>query len=122
MSGYTVANLQSIELQHTNAGSSNRVTDTTLSQAQITNPASTTFNWNLTNITDGSYDIRLKLACASGIVYSRRVTGIIDRKAPIVFGIPEPTDNSYVAGDIISITYNEFINTTNLGNNQVKLR
>ncbi len=120
--GYTIANLQSITLEHTTAGGSLWITDTTILQANITNPTSTMLTWRTSAIADGAYDLRLKLVCAGGTVYSQRVTGIVDRQAPQIFGRPEPMDNSYVAGDIISVTYNEFINTNNLNSGQVQLR
>ncbi|MES2774427.1 MAG: LamG-like jellyroll fold domain-containing protein [Bacteroidota bacterium] len=122
MTGYTVANLQSIALEHTSAGGSIFVTDTLILAANITNPTSTMVNWRTTNLPDGAYDLRLRLDCAGGVVYSQRVTGIVDRKAPLVFGEPEPMDDSYVAGDILSVTYNESINTNSLNGGQVKLR
>ena len=122
MTGYTVANLQSIALQHTTAGGNAFVTDTTILQGNITNPNSTTLNWRTNNLPDGAYDLRLLLTCTGGTVYSQRVTGIVDRTPPQIFGRPEPMDDNYVAGDIISATFTEFINTSNLNSGQVKLR
>lgn len=120
-SGYTLANLQSVTLEHTAAGGSSWATDNTIYQGLITDAITTTINWNVAGIPDGSYDLRLKLVCASGTVYSQRVTGIIDRNAPLVFGIPEPTNNSYTAGGMIGLTYNEAINTQ-ISGSQVQLR
>ena len=120
--GYTLASLQSVALQHSVVGSNSWVTDTTIYQALITNPTSTTVNWNTTNIPDGAYEIRFKLVCSTGTVYSSRVSGIIDRTSPTVLGIPEPTDANYVTGDVISFSFNENLNTGSLTNSQAELR
>ncbi|MES2645863.1 MAG: LamG-like jellyroll fold domain-containing protein [Bacteroidota bacterium] len=120
-SGYTLPNLQTVSLEHTTSGSSAWITDTTVFQGQIENASSTTVNWNTTNLPDGAYDLRFKLVCASGTVYSQRVTGIVDRTAPVVFGTPDPTDDNYVTGDIIAYTYNENIDNSNLAN-KIELR
>ena len=69
------------------------------------------FNWSTIGLPDGTYNLRLRLDCSSGVVYSQRVTGIIDRTPPALFGRPTPTDDSYVNGDVISFTYNEDLNT-----------
>ena len=51
--------------------------------------------WNVTNIKDGRYDIRLKLRCGTAITYTPRRTGLIDRVSPLIFGIPKPTDDAF---------------------------
>ena len=119
--GYTIASLLSVSLEYTSAGTSSWVADTTVFQGQISNASNTSVNWKVGNLPDGAYDLRMKLVCANGTVYSQRITGIVDRTAPIVFGIPEPTDDNFVAGDIISYTYNENIDNSNLAG-KVELR
>lgn len=118
--GYTVANLQSVTLEYSADGTSNWNTGFIRQQNQINNSVNgTTVNWDVSNIPDGKYNLRLKLNCATGIIYSQRVTGIIDRKAPGLFGKPEPTDNNYIAGDPVSFSYDENIDNTNLNSNKV---
>ena len=120
--GYTLSSLQSVALQHSVIGSNSWVTDTTIFQALITNPTSTTVNWNVAGIADGAYELRFKLVCGTGTVYSSRVSGIIDRIAPTVLGIPEPTDANYVTGDVISFSFNENLNTSGQTTTQAELR
>ncbi|MEP7264017.1 MAG: carboxypeptidase-like regulatory domain-containing protein, partial [Bacteroidota bacterium] len=120
--GYTVANLQSVTLEYSSDGTSNWNTGFTKQQNQINNSVNgTTVNWDVSNIPDGKYNLRLKLNCATGIIYSYRVTGIIDRKAPGLFGKPEPTDNNYLAGDPVSFSYDENIDNTNLNSGKVSM-
>lgn len=119
--GYTLSNLQSVSLEYSAAGTSSWVTAFTKYQFEITDPNSTTVNWDVSAIADGGYDIRLKLTCSNGTVYSTRVSGIIDRRAPSLLGNPEPTDDNYVAGDVISLSYTETIDNTNLNSNKVEL-
>ncbi|MEO7312808.1 MAG: hypothetical protein ABIX01_20660, partial [Chitinophagaceae bacterium] len=118
--GYTVANIQYVALQHKVSGGS-WVVDTVINSAFISNPTSTSLNWNTTNLPDGNYDIRFQLVCSADTIYSQRVSGIIDRKAPVLFGTQDPTDGNYVAGDVIGISYNENIDNSNLGSSQVEL-
>jgi len=59
---------------------------------------------------DGEYDMRAVLECSSGKAYSDVVSGLIDRKAPIVFGLPEPSDLVFDSGDMIYVTFNENVN------------
>jgi hypothetical protein len=74
--------------------------------------------WNLGPMPDGEYEIRLKTSCLSstsepvlGIDYqiSKSVTGIMDRVAPIQFGMTDPADGSYFPGDVIGVEFNEDI-------------
>ncbi|MEP7108436.1 MAG: carboxypeptidase-like regulatory domain-containing protein [Ferruginibacter sp.] len=120
--GYTLNNLQSVSLEYAPAGTSNWVTDSTIFQNFITDPNSTIVNWDVSGLANGRYDIRLKLICNSGTVYSTRVSGTIDREAPSLFGIPEPTNDKYVTGNIISFSYSENIDNRNLNNNMVEMR
>ena len=119
--GYNLSNLQSVALEYAHAGRGDWVTDTILYQNFITNPTNTTLNWNIADIADGEYDIRMKLNCLSGSGYTQRLTGKIDRKAPILFGLPKPTSGIYTNGDEISMSYTEDIATTNLDIDKVKM-
>jgi hypothetical protein len=106
--GYSVANTTNVTLEYQRAGSNNWITGFTLPTAQINNSVNGTFvNWNVSALTDGNYNLRMKLNCPAGVVYSLRSEGIIDRVSPMAIGNPEPTDDEFVRGDQISIQYNE---------------
>jgi hypothetical protein len=106
---YNVANLTNVSMEYAETGSSSWATGFTKTAAQLSTDASGTLvNWSLpSNLKDGKYSFRIKLLCASNVVYSETVTGVIDRSAPILFGNTEPSDDNYVIGDQISATYNE---------------
>ena len=116
---YTAANLQSVSVEYLKKGSSQWVTAITKSQSDLLNTIETNLIWNPAALPDGEYSVRLKLVCAQGTTYTQRVSGIIDRKAPILFGKPEPTDNIFSNGDVISFSYNEDI--ANVDTLQVEL-
>lgn len=121
--GYTWNALQTVSLEYATAGSGVWSTGFVKNQNEINNGiGGTTVPWNISFLADGSYDLRLKLVCASGVVYSKTATGTIDRNAPALFGSPEPTDDNYVAGDVISMSYTETIDNTSLSSNKVELR
>lgn len=106
--GYSVANTTSVTLEYQRAGSNNWITGFTRTAAELNNTVNGTFiNWNMANLTDGNYNLRMKLNCPAGVVYSLRSGGIIDRVSPVAIGNPEPTDDEFVRGDQISIQYNE---------------
>jgi len=119
--GYNLSNLQSVALEYAHAGRGDWRTDTTIYQNFISNPTSSILNWNIARIADGSYDIRMKLNCVSGSGYTQRLSGIIDREAPSLFGLPQPTDRSYISGDEISMSYSENLQTNNLNTNKVTM-
>jgi len=121
--GYTVANLTTVVLEYSKAGLSNWTDGFSRTAAQIVNSINGTLvNWNVAGLTDGTYNLRLKLTCAAGIIYSERVTGIIDRKGPQLLGITQPTDDNYVNGDIIAADYNENIDCNSLTNFNVEIK
>ena len=120
LGGYTVANLQSISFEHSKTGTDSWKTDTTILQGQI-NGSTTPVTFRTDTLLDGAYDLRAKVTCANAITYSQRISGMVDRTAPLVFGIPQPTDDNYVTGDMISYTYNENIETLNLAS-KIELR
>ena len=121
--GYTLANLTSVTLEYSRAGLSNWAEGFTRTATQITNSVNGTLvNWNIAGVADGDYNLRLRLNCASGIVYSERVTGTIDRKGPLLFGTQQPSDDNYVTGDVISARYNENIDCASITNTYVKVK
>lgn len=72
----------------------------------------TFFDWNIPEEYEGDYDIRLRLNCNSGSIYTPRVNGTIDRKKANVFGLPSPIDDDYdrLNEDEISVVMTEDIN------------
>lgn len=118
---YTYSSLANVTLQYAKPGGA-WINGFTLSNFQISNQGQTTYPWNVSALTDSIYKLRLKLVCTSGsVIYTSYVTGLIDRKAPLLFGKPQPTDNNYVTGDEISYSYSENIKTSNPGNNNIEM-
>lgn len=121
---YNVAGLNTVTVEYSPAGTSNWVTAFTRLASEL-NPNGangTTVNWNIQSLQDGAYNIRLKLNCVQGVVYSRRASGLIDRSTPVLYGNPQPADDNYVAGDVISFSYNEKIAVPNLADSNVIVR
>lgn len=55
----------------------------------------TFINWNTSSLFDGAYDVRIKLTCNEGVIYTERVTGRIDRTKASILGLPAPVDDVY---------------------------
>jgi hypothetical protein len=66
------------------------------------------FDWNMTNLSDRSYDIRVVSSCND---YSENestiLTGILDGQRPQIFGTPQPADGILNVDENISIQFNE---------------
>ncbi len=108
--GYNIANTTSVTLEYQRVGSNSWVTGFTRTAAQLTNsPNGTLVNWNVADLADRGYNLRMKLNCPTGVLNSERSGGTIDRVAPFMIGNPEPTDDEFVRGDQIAITYNEVL-------------
>ena len=123
MKDYDNSKLTGITLQYSKSGLSNWSDAFTKTPSQLNSNGTTgtSQNWNVTDLPDGEYNLRLKLSCSQGTVFSGRSSGIIDRKAPSLFGKPTPSNDVYINGDIISFSYSEKLNTT-LNNLVVTLR
>lgn len=123
MKDYTVANLSSVTLEYSKVGTSSWFSGFTRTAAQLsTDPSGTQVNWDISTLTDGQYNFRLKLLCSSNVIFTPTITGEIDRLAPILFGNPEPTDDNYVIGDQISATYNEILGCANMNSTNLILK
>jgi hypothetical protein len=98
-------------MEYSEAGTSSWTEGFLQTSAQLSSdPSGTSVNWPIPGtVKDGRYSFRLKLLCGSNVVYSETVTGVIDRAAPILFGITEPSDDNYIIGDQISATYSEYL-------------
>ncbi len=119
--GYTVSGLQKVFLQFRLSGSSSWIDATTTikTAADLAGSTSYSFAWDVATLAEGKYDLRMKLVCASGSVYSKTASGTIDRKAPSLFGIPDPTDGNYAPGDVIAFSYDEDLDLSGINNNKV---
>ncbi len=106
--GYTLSGLTSVNVQYSVGNNSSWNDGPFITTAQLAGG----FNFDVSSLPEGATGIRLRLDCSTGTVYSQRATGIIDRLAPQLFGNADPTDDNYVAGDIIGFTYNENLSTT----------
>lgn len=115
---YTTDDLDQVKLQYSPRGLNSWFNATgPLSPDDLNSngTAGTIVNWDLNNIEDGNYDLRLKLTCNDGSIYTERVYGIIDRTAPVVHGFPMPVDDIYdpSENDVIGVNLNEEVNCDN---------
>ena len=66
------------------------------------------FDWDMTNMNDRSYDMRVVSTCTD---YSENesaiLTGILDGQRPQVFGTPQPADGILNVDENISLRFNE---------------
>lgn len=78
------------------------------------------YEWDMTNITDGSYELRAKIICVTkdqdGKIITELsenlsdiMTGVKDMSRPEPLGLPTPINGILAASDEISITFNEDI-------------
>lgn len=69
--------------------------------------------WEIKQVLDGNYDIRVLTDCSfDGITVQEQtdiVSGIIDTEAPAVFGTPKPADGILSAGEDIYLRFTENI-------------
>ncbi len=67
----------------------------------------TLFNWDVAQLPDGNYDLRVVSNCELSDKNSIIHTGVIDRINPHAFGNPSPADGILSPNDEISIKFNE---------------
>lgn len=120
---YDLNRLKKVQLQYS---AKNRFDWTTAQEWQPGNisnsPSGMAVKWNLNTIPDGAYDIRMRADYGDADTYTEMLTGLVDRKAPQVFGQPSPTDNELNTGDLIAIDFDEPINCLDFEQNQVVLK
>lgn len=82
----------------------------TISRADL-GPTDTRSDWFVGDLSDGAYEVRAVTFCNSGLMpgSSDFIPGTLERRAPELFGNPEPADGVLSPGDEISITFNEDI-------------
>jgi len=99
--------------------------DTIPADQELPIPLGTTytpFQWNVENLTDGNFDLRVVSKCELVDDASPVYSGVIDRVNPHAFGTPSPADGIFSANDEISITFNEDINAGALSKNNFDIR
>jgi len=120
---YVIEDLDQVKLEYAPEGTSDWNTIESFNRQQLeTRNTGTSYVWNLDNVADGKYKIRAVVNCSGGLNYSQQAEGIIDRTAPVVFGLPEPVDGVYESGDVISVTFHEAINCFKLNKSGISLR
>lgn len=120
---YDVNNMDQVIVEYAAAGTSSWVPGLVLMPEDLVDsPFGTEIVWNSNIPNDGAYNLRLKLNCGSSNVYSDRVAGLIDRTPPQPFGLPQPADDHYDAGDEIAINFTEAIDANGFNNNSVVLK
>jgi len=78
--------------------------------------------WDVSELADGMYDIRMRADYGDSDSYSTMVTGRIDRKAPRTFGLPAPSDGVYNGGEVISISFDEDISCFAVSQENIRFR
>ncbi len=112
---YTLAGLTNVSLEYAKEGTSNWINGFTVGANQLQNSVNgTEIIWNITDIQDGSYNLRAKVVCPSGIVYSTRVSGVIDRTPPSLLGRQQPANDIYIRGNEIAATYDEALDCSSV--------
>ncbi len=86
-----------------------------------TNDVYTLYQWNLEQVSDGTYDIKATTGCALAESGSDIFSGMIDRINPHPFGNPSPADDILSPDDEISIQFNEPIDYGLLNNSNFTL-
>lgn len=107
ISGYTLANLSKVAFQYRQLGAGWETVEE-LTNARLSTTGTTPYTWTIPNtLKDGQYELRLKLTCPQGTVYSQSVDGRIERTPPVPVGTPQPSNDVYLTGSTIGITYSE---------------
>lgn len=120
MEDYDTEALNFLTLQYTPAGTNSWQSDVIFEKANLGDPY-TEYEWAVPEISDGHYDLRVKVECEGGYSYSDILTGRIDRNYPELFGIPEPIDGYMDEGDLLSVRFNEPINCDAINAANIKL-
>jgi hypothetical protein len=91
-------------------------------KADLNTNGTTQKNIDISTFDDGDYRFRAVLRCGLETVYSRIVNGAIDRKAPELFGNPQPSDDVYTLGDVIGAKFTENIKCSSLTSDNFRLK
>ncbi|GLR15919.1 LamG-like jellyroll fold domain-containing protein [Portibacter lacus] len=122
MAGYDLSSdFDQIIMQYRKDGGNWQPSNVVRTKAQLS-VGSTPVFWDVTGLEDGEYSIRFRLNCGNIFSFSNRVNGLIDRNAPIVYGIERPTNDRYVSGGEISVDFNEIIDCEALASGTVYMK
>jgi hypothetical protein len=87
-----------------------------------TNTFLTSYDWVVSSLPDGYYDLRVVSECALANKESITYSGIMDRINPHPFGHPSPADGILEPNDEISIKFNEPIDLGSLTSQNFDIR
>jgi len=121
---YDKAKLSTVILQYKNVNASVWESSVVMESSELATSV-TDLEWDVAALEDGDYEIRVKVICgdnASEYSFSEQLPGTIDRSAPSLFGVPQPTDGTFSTGDEISATFDESLNCFNISEDNVILK
>jgi len=80
--------------------------------------------WDVSDLDDGIYDIRLRSSCLDGLLSNEMpsIHGIIDREIPKPLGLPEPVDGVLNITDEIALNFTEDIDPVSVSKVNIELR
>ena len=91
----------------------------TLTRAALGDDDATSYATKWLPPRDGEYEMRAYTSCQiGGTVNSDITTGLVDTKAPLVLGTPEPTNEILSIGSDIAITFNEEIDCESISTSE----
>ncbi|MBM4399982.1 MAG: Ig-like domain-containing protein, partial [Candidatus Cloacimonetes bacterium] len=78
-------------------------------------PSYITVPWDVSGLSDGIYEIRAATTdSVQANWYTAALQGTIDRSAPAVWGLPQPSDGILQLGDVISLSFSENLDPNSL--------
>ena len=83
---------------------------------------STVYDWDISSLPDGEYDLRAVTTCASSTTVSEVHRGFIDRQNPAAFGTPSPADGILDPEDDVIIRFNEPIDPAYVSDFNIDVR
>ncbi|MGV3586609.1 MAG: T9SS type A sorting domain-containing protein [Adhaeribacter sp.] len=110
LTGYDKNNptLESVSLEYRRKGEGWSRVITYLKSAGAFEQPFIDFQWDVTNLADGEYDLRAVVSCGeNGTTTSSVQSGIIDRSSIAPFGTPTPADGYLKKGEEISVTFDK---------------
>lgn len=95
-------------------------------KAFLDESGTTTFDFDMSDLPDREYDVRVLTSCATGgdpvVSFTDVASGVKDTQRPRVFGAPQPSDGILSAGDEISVRFSEPIEEGLLTPNNFSIR
>ena len=114
--------LEQVTFEYSKAGENDFKVGPVRNRNELSNSSfGTNVDWDVSNVPDGTYELRLKVSCGVNTAYTSRIRGTIDRKGPLVLGKPKPNDHNYAKGDVISVAFSEKLDCAALNNADVTI-